>query len=80
MIHVSMLEFNRWISPEVLLFGRGPQSGEWKVHIRRTGPNPIKMESRHLCVGDRGDATHIPVFLRKVYSIRLPSSSCLTEW
>ena len=37
--YVSALELNVWTSSEAHLVERDPQSNEWRVHVRRTGPN-----------------------------------------
>ncbi|KAF9652136.1 FAD/NAD(P)-binding domain-containing protein [Thelephora ganbajun] len=63
--YVSALELNVWTSSEVLLVEKDSQSNEWRVKVRRTGPNPTERVFRpvHVIFALGTEVTpHIPDF------------------
>ena len=69
-----------WTSSEVLLVEKDPQSNEWRVHVRRTGPNAAERVFRpvHVIFALGTEVTpYIPDFPGKVLSTLFSFSSCL---
>ena len=78
--YVSALELNVWASSEVLLVERDPQSNEWRVHVRRNGPNATERVFRpvHVVFALGSEVKpYIPDLPGKVRSTPPSSNLCL---